>query len=112
VEQFIESALPGKLTASDVAEHAGASMAHVNRVIKATHGVTTIQLIKRHRLQRAYRMLINSTMPVKLIARECGVEDLQRFNKLMRSEYGSNPRNLRSVQRSENSKQTWAVDRM
>ena len=112
MEQFIESALPGKLTASDVAEHAGASMAHVNRVIKATHGVTTIQLIKRHRLQRAYRMLINSTMPVKLIARECGVEDLQRFNKLMRSEYGSNPRNLRSVQRSENSKQTWAVDRM
>ena len=111
VEQFIESGLPGKLTARDVAAHAGVSMAHVNRVVKSALGVTTIQLIKRHRLQRAYRMLIHSTMPVKLVARECGVADLQRFNKLMRSEYGMNPRNLREVHRLENSKQTWGVDR-
>jgi len=111
VKQFIESALPGKLTASDVAAHVGASMAHVNRVIKTTLGVTTIQLIKRHRLQRAYRMLIHSTMPVKLVARECGVEDLQQFNKLMRSEYGTNPRNLRAVHWLKQSKQTWGVER-
>jgi len=111
VEQFIESRLPAKLTASDVAAHAGASMTHVNRLVKAARGVTTIQLIRKHRLQRAYRLLIHSTMPVKLVARECGVDNLQRFNKLMRVEYGTNPRNLRTTHRIQSSKQIWEVDR-
>ncbi len=110
-EQFIESRLPDKLTASDVAAHAGVCMAHMNRVVKADRGVTTIQLIKKYRLQRAYRLLIHSTMPVKLVARECGVEDLQRFNKLMRSQYGTNPRNLRTAHGSQSFRQIWEVER-
>lgn len=111
VEQFIESSLPRKLTAFDVATHAGFSMTHVNRIVKAARRMTTIQLIRKHRLQRAYRLLIHSTMSIKMIARECGVEDLQQFNKLMRSEYGTNPRDLRAAHRVQSSKQIWGVDR-
>lgn len=111
VEQFIESSLPGKLTASDVAAHAGVSRTHVNRVVKAAHGLTTLQFIRKCRLQRAYRLLAHSTMPIKLVARECGIEDLQRFNKLMRSEYGTNPRKLRAVRGLKSSGETWGVDR-
>ena len=111
VEQFIEARLPDKLTASDVANHAGVSMTHVNRLVKAARGMTTIQLIRKFRLQRAYRLLIHSTMPVRLVARECGVDDLQRFNKLMRTEYGTNPRSLRTSHRQQSSGQIWEVDR-
>lgn len=111
VEQFVESRLPGKVTASDVAGYAGMSMTHVNRVVKACCGLTTIQFIKKLRLQRAYRLLIHSTMPVKLIAAESGIEDLQQFNKLMRAEYGNSPRELRAAHNLKSAKQTWATER-
>lgn len=111
VEEFIEARLPGKVTAAAIAEHAGFSMAHINRVVRAARGMTTVQFIRKCRLQRAYRLLIHSTMPIKLVAAECGVHDLQQFNKLMRVEYGKGPRELRAAERLESFTPTWAVDR-
>ena len=110
VEAFIEESLPKKVTVADVADQVGLSPTHVNRVVKSLLGLTTIQFIKKHRLQRAYRLLIHSTMPVKLIASECGIEDLQQFNKLLRAAYGKSPRQLRE-QMSGHAKATWALDR-
>lgn len=111
VEQFVESRLPGKVTAGDVASYTGVSMTHVNRVVKACCGLTTIRFIKRQRLQRPYRLLIHSTMPIKLIAAESGIDDLQQFNKLMRAEYGYSPRELRAAHNLKNTRQTWMTER-
>jgi AraC-like DNA-binding protein len=93
-----------------VAEHMGLSTTHVNRVVRRIAGMTMIQLIRRRRLQRAYRLLLHSTMPIKLIASECGIDDLQQFNKLMRSGYGKSPRQLRD-DFPGTGESTWALDR-
>lgn len=110
-EQFIESTLPQKLTASGVAAHVQVSTTHMNRLVKAARGITTIQLIRKYRLQRAYRLLVYTTMPIKMVARESGIEDLHRFNKLMHAEYGASPRSLRLAHRRQSSRQIWEVDR-
>jgi AraC-like DNA-binding protein len=108
VDELLDAGLPEKTNARGLAHELGLSMAHVNRTIKTRHGITTVQLIRKRRLQRAYHLLLHSTMPIKLVAAECGMSDLQQFNKQMRLEYGQSPRTLRESH-TENS--TWTFDR-
>jgi AraC family transcriptional regulator len=111
VETFVEERLPGKITISEVAQLLGLSASQVNRTLKAAGGMTAAQLIRKQRLQRAYRLLLHSTTPVKLVASECGIDDLQQFNKLMRRSYGMSPRRLREhAPQAEAS--TWKLDRL
>jgi AraC-like DNA-binding protein len=110
VETFVEEKLPGKITISEVAEHLGLSVSQVNRTLKAAGGMTAAQLIRKQRLQRAYRLLLHSTTPVKLVASECGIDDLQHFNKLMRGSYGMSPRRLRAHALQAKAS-TWKLDR-
>jgi AraC-like DNA-binding protein len=76
--------------------------------VKARFGLTTVQLIRKQRLQRAYHLLIHSTMPIKVVAAESGLSDLQQFNKQMRREYGKSPRALRA---SHIADPTWSMER-
>lgn len=108
IEELIEAGLPGQIGVQHLAREVGISSTHVNRTVKARHGLTTVQLIRKRRLQRAYHLLLHSTMPIKLLAAECGVGDLQQFNKLMRREYGESPRVLRKLHQPN---PTWASDR-
>jgi len=99
-DEIIDRGFPEKINAAGLAKVLGFSMAHINRRIKARHGLTTVQLLRKRRLQRAYHLLIHSTMPIKSAAAECGMSDLQQFNKLMRREYGKSPRILRKLHTS------------
>jgi AraC family transcriptional regulator len=110
IEAFVEKRLPERITVAEVAGQVALSTTHVNRVVKSRLGLTLIQLIKKRRLQRAYRLILHSTMPIKLIASECGIGDLQQFNKLMRGGYGRSPRQLREGPPGAE-EPTWALDR-
>ncbi|PTY04161.1 hypothetical protein DB346_05060 [Verrucomicrobia bacterium LW23] len=113
ISAFIEERLPSRITVQDIAEHLNLSSPYINRIVKRETGATTIQLIRRHRMQRAHRLLLHSTMPIKLIAAECGVDDLHHFNKLIHHEYGASPRHLRlqSASAAGPGKGSWAVER-
>jgi len=110
IENFTDNRLSEELSVREIARAAGVTSTHVNRVVKKFAGRTTVQFIRLRRLQRAYRLLLHSTMPVKLIAAECGIGDLQQFNKLVRAEYGKSPRQLRR-QLWRDGAPTWALDR-
>ncbi|HSI85144.1 MAG: helix-turn-helix transcriptional regulator [Candidatus Methylacidiphilales bacterium] len=96
IEAFVEERLPGDISVHDIARHVELSTTHVNRVIRSQLKITTTQLVTQRRLQRAYRLLLHSTMPIKRIAAECGMADLQQFNKRMRACYGKSPRHLQA----------------
>lgn len=98
VDEILDAGLPEAISPRALANELGMSMAHINRMIKARHGLTTVQLIRKRRFHRAYHLLNHSTMPIKLVAAECGMSDLQEFNKSMRREYGKSPRLLRESQ--------------
>lgn len=110
IDTYIEEHIGEKITATVLARHLGLTPTHVNRVVQERERMTTVQLIRKRRLQRAYRLLLHSTMSIKSIAAECGITDLQQFNKLMRSSYGRGPRQLRA-QLPEGEPPTWALDR-
>jgi transcriptional regulator GlxA family with amidase domain len=47
-------------------------------------------------MERAEYFLRKTALPVKGIAAECGVTDLQHFNKLVRRFFGKSPRAIRA----------------
>lgn len=92
---FIESRLNGSLRVSDVVERAAISHNQLTRLFREAFGATIVGYIRRRRAQRACHLLTQTTMPIKAVAIEVGLADLQQFNKLIHRELGESPRALR-----------------
>jgi transcriptional regulator GlxA family with amidase domain len=99
-QRYIEMNLEAPLKVARVAEHSGFSHNHFTRVFAAATGKTPAQYIRARRVERAQHLLKNSTLPIKAIASQCGLGDLQAFNKTLRRELGESPRVLREKDRS------------
>jgi AraC-like DNA-binding protein len=78
-----------------LAERLGLSPSHVSRLFKQQIGETPIAWQRRRKAERARLMLRESHLSPAQIAESLGIRDLQRFNKLMRKEFGLSPRALR-----------------
>jgi len=52
--------------------------------------------VRKCRLERAVHLLLYSDMPVKQVACDVGIPDLQLFNKTIRRTFGLAPRVLRA----------------
>lgn len=92
---FIESHLGEAISAADVAREACVSHNHLCRLFRDHLGEAPMATIRRRRVERARHLLTHTTMSVKEIARQVGIDDLQRFNKTVRLETGRAPRSLR-----------------
>jgi AraC family transcriptional regulator len=110
VDRLLDGDMVLKLSAQKISRQMGFSVAHINRVVKARHGFTVMQLLRKRKWRHAYRLLLHSALPVKQIASECGVDDLQKFNKCMRAEYGQSPRSLREEHRKKSGEKTWTLE--
>lgn len=65
------------------------------RVLKRHTGLTPQAWLRKLRTDRARELLIHSDLPVKVVACEVGLPDLQHFNKVVRRAFGRSPRQLR-----------------
>lgn len=78
-----------------LAETVGLSHNHLTRLFQKHLGRTIVGHLIERRLMRAEHLLRHSNMPVKQVASNVGMNDLQAFNKAFRSRYGVSPRELR-----------------
>ncbi|RYG17051.1 AraC family transcriptional regulator [bacterium] len=92
---FIEAHLAEEISASDVARAACVSHNHLCRLFHQHVHETPMEAIRRRRVERARHLLIHTTLPIKEIAVQVGIDDLQKFNKTVRLETGRSPRELR-----------------
>ncbi len=68
---------------------------YVSRMVKKYFNKTLSELIRDKRLTFASRQLIITNTPIKLIAKECGYENLGHFYKVFKQVYGQTPSNYR-----------------
>lgn len=91
----IELRLGSPLRVEELAAEVDLSHNHLTRLFRQETGMTVIGYIRKRRIERARHLLAHSTRPIKSIAFEVGIPDLQHFNKLVRRELGSSPRRCR-----------------
>ncbi len=98
-QRYIEQRLSGRICVPEVARHAGLSHNHLIRLFNAQFGASIAAYIRRRRVEHARHLLTRTTLPIKAVAAEIGIPDLQRFNKIIRRELGDSPRGVRGVRR-------------
>ncbi len=86
-----------------VAEVVGETCVSYNTLLKLFRGQTQKSIaayICDRRMERARNLLIHTTLPVKAIAVDCGIPDLNHFNKTVRRAFGVSPRAFRKNDKS------------
>ncbi|MBN8216758.1 MAG: helix-turn-helix transcriptional regulator [Spirochaetes bacterium] len=92
---YLEQDLETRRPVAFLAQRLGLSQGHLIRLFKKHFDLTPAAWRRRRLAERARMMLQESHLSPAQVAETLGVRDLQRFNKLMRREFGAAPRELR-----------------
>ena len=83
---FIERNLKNpKFSVNAVAEHVGLSRRSLERTFAKQLGITVLAATQRARVRNAKSLLRTSTLPINLIASECGFSNHRRFGIVFRA---------------------------
>jgi len=92
---WIDLHLPEPCTLERLADEAGVSATHLNRLFTQAHGTSAMRYVRNRRMELAHYLLIATDLAVKEIAYQVGIPDLHAFNKLCKAYFGAPPRSVR-----------------
>jgi len=95
--EWIERRLSEPLKLSAVADDLEISSTHLVRLFRKHMGMTPLAYVQERRAEQAQHLLVHTTLPMKSIARQIGLVNLQQFNKFVRKKRGLSPRAIRSA---------------
>ena len=88
-------------TLEELAQWAGFSSQHLNRLFSRLLGVTPLQYLTRMRMERACELLLEGRYTVKAIARHVGMSDPYYFSRVFKQYFGRSPSQYRREAGSE-----------
>lgn len=91
---MIESNYSSQISVSEIAGELKISHNHLTRLFKKNRGETVTATIQKLRMKAVYSLLKQTDLPLKAIASEVGISDLQRFNKSVKKYFDVSPRVL------------------
>ncbi len=94
-ESLIIKRLAEPIRVAELAQELGISHVHLLRLFREEHNCTIQEFIREKRAEVARQLITGSPNSLKEIAVQCGMPDLQHFNKVIRATTGLSPRALR-----------------
>ena len=82
---------------SNVARAYGVSLAYVSECVRAQTGRTYKELLQKHRMETAARLLRRSDLNIHQIIAQVGYENTSYFYRLFHERYGQSPREYRRL---------------
>ena len=95
VQKYLSEHYRDNVRLNDVAELVGMTPVAFSRFFHLRTGKTLSDYIIEHRLGRAARLLVDSTMSVAEISYDCGFNTLSNFNRLFKRSKGCTPKEFR-----------------
>jgi len=96
---LILAALPGTVRVDDLANHQGISRKHFSFLFHERTGLTPAHFATQVRVHEAARMLIETRLPLKTIAADCGFANANHFSKVFRRLQHLSPASYRRTMR-------------
>lgn len=112
-ERFIWNNYTRKISLREIASQAGLSAPYFSTVFKEEMGENLSCYLNRLRVERAGRLLLETSMTLTEIAASCGFEDQSWFSKIFKNYTGMSPgkfRNRKGGVSSEISEQSFSED--
>ena len=94
-EELVQAALDEITSLSNVARSYGVSLAYVSECVRAQTGRTYKELLQKHRMETAARLLRRSDWNIQQIITYVGYENTSYFYRLFHERYGQSPREYR-----------------
>jgi AraC family transcriptional regulator len=91
VREFIDTSLGSTIRLRDCARQARLSASYFSHAFKATFGMTPCRYIRRRRIERAQRLMLQSQEPLSQIALACGFADQAHYSRVFRDVVGFSP---------------------
>jgi transcriptional regulator GlxA family with amidase domain len=91
IEQYVESHLSSAIRTRELASIACVSTSHFNRVFRQRFGCSPAVYVRRHRIRRAQRMMLESAEALAGIALACGFCDEAHFSRTFHRLVGMPP---------------------
>ncbi|APU67636.1 MULTISPECIES: helix-turn-helix domain-containing protein [Christiangramia] len=96
IHKYITQRLDRKLQKlSVIATEVGASESKIKVIFKRVYGDTIYAYHLRKRLENAYSMIKDTSLPINEIAEECGFISFPHFSRSFKKEYGMTPTEAR-----------------
>ncbi len=70
------------------------SQAYISKIFKEETGISPIKFLIQTRLSKAKNLLENEKLPIKVVAKQVGYDDVYHFSKLFKKYYGMPPSTL------------------
>lgn len=86
---FLTASYRDSLTLGEVADHFGLSKAYLDRLFKTEVQTSLIRYLQLIRLQHAYDLLVNTDLPVTVIADQCGFASVRSLQKIFKDVYSA-----------------------
>lgn len=83
----------------NLAEIAGMSQYHFIRVFKSSTGMTPYEFLLDIRINKAKKLLSETSLTITKICNECGINNLSRFTRLFKERTGVTPSFFKSIMR-------------
>lgn len=83
------------VTIDALVQHSRAGRSHLYRLFEKHLGVSPMEFMRRHRMQRAKDLLRHTNLAIKDISYQIGMEDVSHFSRLFRQSVGKTPREYR-----------------
>lgn len=94
-DYILENYCDDRLSLHKIAQHACLSKFHLIRTYRACTGCTPMQFVTRVRIDSAYQLLCNTSLPITEIASTVGYQDRAAFFRAFRKRYGVAPSTVR-----------------
>ena len=91
IMDYIRGHYAERISLKDIALSVGLSESYVSRIFKNETGVNIVTYINDFRLDEAARLLRQTSLPIKMIADQVGIENYNRFFSLFRERKGCTP---------------------
>ncbi|MCH4886753.1 AraC family transcriptional regulator [Acidaminobacter sp. JC074] len=97
---FVENNLIHDLSLENCSRSAGYSEYYYHKIFKSTVGLTLGEYIRKRRLTKASKMLLESSLSVFQVAINCGYNSTENFVRSFKKEHGISPLEHRKLRNS------------
>jgi AraC family L-rhamnose operon transcriptional activator RhaR len=94
--RYVDDNLTRAITLEEIAHFANVSPRHLTRLFSDFTGESPIRYVQRARLDRASALLLNTALPIKVIAEQVGFNDEAYFSRSFKNAKGLAPAAYRS----------------
>ncbi|MBQ8254349.1 MAG: helix-turn-helix domain-containing protein [Clostridia bacterium] len=95
VVHYISENYTADITLRDAAESLGYNHQYLSRELNKTLGVSFSTILNQYRMNHAYAMLQDTSLPINQIAFESGFKSIRNFNHVCIDMFGKSPREVR-----------------